>query len=297
MAGAGLAGCSATRCGSTAADGPRPPPETAPDGWRDEAFNASDVLPDGGLATIFQPDGAKDWPVVVALHGRGEAGRGLDAGAHGWRDDYDMERVRARLVAGPLTAEDGKGFVKPDRLRELNASLARDPFRGLVIACPYTPAPQDRSLREAKPFGDFVTKELRGRIEARRGAPIARAAFGIDGVSMGGRYALQLGFALGGAFGAVGALQPAISVEEAGPLADLAEIARKQGPQRIRLASSTEDPFLEPTRALSDELTSRGIDHQLIVADGPHDYVWNRGPGSIELLMFHERVLRGLPAP
>jgi hypothetical protein len=30
---------------------------------------------------------------------------------------------------------------------------------------------------------------------------------------------------------------------------------------------------------------------------GPHDYVFNRGPGGIEMLLFHDRALRGEAAP
>jgi hypothetical protein len=30
---------------------------------------------------------------------------------------------------------------------------------------------------------------------------------------------------------------------------------------------------------------------------GPHDYDFNRGPGGIEMLLFHDRVLRGEPPP
>ena len=30
---------------------------------------------------------------------------------------------------------------------------------------------------------------------------------------------------------------------------------------------------------------------------GPHDYVFNQGPGGVEMLLFHDRALRGEPSP
>jgi hypothetical protein len=32
-----------------------------------------------------------------------------------------------------------------------------------------------------------------------------------------------------------------------------------------------------------------------VTVPGPHDYEFNRGPGAYEMLMFHDRVLRGQP--
>jgi hypothetical protein len=48
---------------------------------------------------------------------------------------------------------------------------------------------------------------------------------------------------------------------------------------------------------LSQALHEEHIPHELLVTPGPHDYVYNRGPGSYEMLLWHERVLRGLPPP
>ena len=71
------------------------------------------------------------------------------------------------------------------------------------------------------------------------------------------------------------------------PLAD--------GTQHIRLLSSDDDPFLGVTRDLSEALLARHIDHDLVVTPGPHGYDFNRGPGGIELLYFHDRVLAREP--
>jgi enterochelin esterase-like enzyme len=124
-----------------------------------------------------------------------------------------------------------------------------------------------------------------------------REARGIDGVSMGGRLALLVGFMHADIFGAVGALQPAIKVEEAEMFALMAKRATYGKKLAIRLVSSEGDPFLAAVRALSKALEAVSVQHDLVVTPGPHDYVWNRGPGGAEMLLWHERVLRGLPGP
>lgn len=266
-------------------------------GWRELDFAPGDGAPDGQMALVHAPAEARDWPVLVALHGRGEAGRGLLAGARGWRDDYGLDEARAKLETGALRADDAGGWLGPERTAALNASLGRQRYRGVVVACPYTPVPSGRGLGASGAFASFVASRLLPEVARARGGPVARDGTGIDGVSMGGRYALELGFSSPDTYASVGALQPAIRPEEASAFAELAKAAALRKPQKIRLVSSDDDPFLEATRALSDALRAAGLEHGLVVTGGPHDYAWNRGPGGIELLAFHERVLRGLPPP
>lgn len=262
--------------------------------WRDVAFAPSEHYAEEELAAVLR---AKDAPLLVALHGRGEAGRGLAAGAHGWRDDYHLDKARARLAAPPLSARDLLGFVSAPRLAALNASLAAHPFEGLAVACPYCPALADRSVTGAQGFASFVIGSLLPKAAEAAGTKLARKRTGIDGVSMGGRLALLIGLSHPEVFGSVGAMQPAIRVSEADELADLAAKAHRAQPFALRLVSSEEDPFLEAVQALGEALTERGLPHEVIVTPGPHDYAWNRGPGSFEMLLWHERVLRGLAPP
>ena len=88
---------------------------------------------------------------------------------------------------------------------------------------------------------------------------------------------------------------PPAEVEAA--LASRALEAAEVQPQRIRLLSSEEDPFLEATRALSRALGERHVTHRLTVVPGPHDYGFNRGPAGIEMLYFHDRALAREPLP
>ena len=265
--------------------------------WRELRFEPGADSPREQRALLLAPDGAPGLPVLVALHGRGESVRGVEVGARGWRDDYHLDRMLGRLRAPPLTANDLGGFVEPARLARMNASLQAAPFGEMVVATPYTPEPTDRSLEGGRLFGRFVVERLLPRVRGEVGGEVPRARVGIDGVSLGGRLALLVGLAHPEVFGAVGALQPAIRSGEAPAFAALAKEATRKAPLLLRLVSSEGDPFLPEIRALSAELAKQGVAHDLFVGPGPHDYGWNRGPGGAEMLLWHERVQRGLPPP
>ncbi len=231
-------------------------------------------------------------PLLIALHGQGEARRGPERGYLGWVTDYHLPDAFAALGRGTLTTDDYQGFVRAEHLAARNAALSAQPFRGLVVVTPYTPdlmsdPPGGDDLRV---FGDWLVGPVLDAVRAE--LPFAaqtREGTGIDGVSLGGMVALEVGLRHATQLASVGAIQPAIRdrVAALGPLAD--------GTQRIRLVSSDEDPFLGVTRELSAALLARRIDHDLVVTPGPHGYDFNRGPGGIELLYFHDRVLAREP--
>jgi enterochelin esterase-like enzyme len=308
LTGAALAASAASGCGSCgdkagssgrspasgrASASPIRPDEPGP--WRALSWTPAEAPPEGQRALLFDP-GARDAPVLVALHGRGEAGRGLDAGAAGWRDDYGLERAHRLLVEGAIDATALGGFAKEDRVAALRASLARRAYEGLAVVTPYTPV-TPRELDGARPFAAFVKERLLAAVGRALGRAVEKARCGIDGVSMGGRLALQLAMLAPERFGAVGALQPALRTAEAEEVARALSAARARSPFALRLVSSDDDPFLDAVRALSAALDALKEPHGLVVTGGPHDYAWNRGPGAVELLAFHERILRGEPAP
>lgn len=284
--------CSGGRAPTQTARGPVVPP------WREISFDPSQIYDEAERALVLVPDGAKDLPVVVALHGRGESGRGLDAGARGFRDDYGLDRIEGRLRSPPITRDDLLGFTSEARLAQINASLAASPFEGVILACPYAPDLRDRSVAGAEPFGRFVVEALLPRAREISGSPSKPERTGIDGVSMGGRLALWIGLRFPEAFGAVGAMQPALRESEALDVAKLAAAAREKNPKlRLRLLSSEGDPFLAAVKATSAKMNELGVTHDLVIVPGPHDYAFNRGPGCAEMLLFQERALRGLPSP
>jgi iron(III)-salmochelin esterase len=129
----------------------------------------------------------------------------------------------------------------------------------------------------------------------RRETPASDApdATGIDGVSMGGALALRIGLTNPAAFGAVGSLQAAIAEEHATELTELARAARAKRPSlKLRLVTSHDDYFRGAITHLSEAWHAGGIAHDFADIPGPHDYAFNRGPGSIELLTYYDRALR-----
>ncbi len=240
------------------------------------------------------------FPVLFALHGRGEALKGPARGARGWIDDYWLPRAIERLHHPPLRSVDLLGFVEAPRLAALNADLARRPFQGLIVVCPYTPDiwHGGQPFSAAEPLTRFMVDELLPRVRRETPATATAAATGIDGVSLGGRAALLVGLSRATAFGAVATLQPAFSAADAPALALLAKQASGQNPAlRIRLLTSLEDYYLVSTRRISQALQDAGVQNRLDVIPGPHDYDFNRGPGAYEMLIFHDRTLRGQEAP
>jgi hypothetical protein len=248
-----------------------------------------------GLVAVVVPTwGSADdrYPLLVALHGRGEAVKTPSEGVMGWPRDYALLRAIERLCAPPLNEQDLEGFADPDRLTETNRQLAERPFRGLVVVCPYLP---DINLRSSVDIGDYG-KYLRNAVlpRVRKEAPVVASAeaTGIDGVSLGGAIAMRIGLTNADAFGAVGALQPAIWDDQTMEWTELARAAlAKRASLKLRLTTSHEDYYHGPIVRLDDAWRAANVPHDFADVPGPHDYPFNRGPGSIEMLLWHDRVL------
>jgi len=268
----------------------------APGEWRELFWPPDEAPPEGEAALLRKGDG-DDAPLIVALHGRGESGRGLVAGASGFRDDYAIESVEAKLLAGTITADDLGGFATADRIRALQASLTSRAYQRPTLLTPYCPTLRDQSAAGAQGFASFVCEQLLRRAGEELGRQVPREQRGIDGISMGGRLALQIAILRPEMFATVGAMQPAIRAGETRALADALEVAHRRSPFTLRLVSSQGDPFLTAVGALDAALAQRSVPHLFVITPGPHDYAWNRGPGAAELLLFHERVLRGMTSP
>jgi enterochelin esterase-like enzyme len=240
--------------------------------------------------------GAGPLPILIAMHGRGEAFKGPARGARGWIDDYWLLRAVERLQAPPLTNKDFQGFADPERLAQINRSLAERPYRGVIVVCPYTPdiLAGDRPFNAAEPLTRFLVDELLPRVRRETPAAQASGATGIDGVSLGGRAALLVGLSRATAFGAVSTLQAAFDSADAAELARRAKQAVAANPKLVlRLLTSEDDYFLVANRNISKAFDDAAVKHELLEIPGPHDYEFNRGPGAYEMLLFHDRALRG----
>lgn len=247
------------------------------------------------IVVLPERDPSAEFPVLLAFHGMGEAMKGPDRGARGWVDDYALLRAIRRLREPPLTAADFESFVAKERLERLNASLKERPYRGLIVVCPYTPdvLRGDEPFAQVPPLTAFVTETLLPKIGAETPALGAHAT-GIDGVSLGGRAALGVGLGAPRSFRAVAGLQPAFDLEHAEDVAARARRAHAENPNLVfRVLTSTGDYFRAPAVAMARAMQRHGLPAQLDVVEGPHNYAFNRGPGAIEMLLYHDRVLRG----
>jgi enterochelin esterase-like enzyme len=231
-------------------------------------------------------------PMLFALHGRGEANKGPALGVMGWPKDYALLRAIERVCAPPLTTTDFETFVDAKRLVDHNEALARRPFAGLVVVCPYSPDVDLRKPNQIREYSAYFMNTVLPR--ARRELPVigTPSSTGIDGVSLGGALSLRIGLASAEAFGAVGTLQPAIGDDQVPEFTELARAARaKNASLKLRLLTSKEDYFKRAIKSTSMAWRAAGIDHELEDLPGPHDYPFNRGPGAIEMLLWHDRLL------
>lgn len=251
-------------------------------------------------AVVVVPERVADerFPVLLTFHGTGEARKGPAKGARGWLDDYGMARALERLKHPPLTREDLQGFVDEARLAKLNAALAEQPYRGLVIVNSYTPdmLRGDEPFSKVPPLAKFAVEELLVRAARETPAIGTPQTTAVDGISLGGRAALAIGLRNPESFASIGGLQPAFDLDNAGAVATRAAQARERNPSlAFRLLTSDGDYFLAATKAMSAAMKAAGVPNTLVVVPGPHDYPFNRGPAVYEMLIHHDRTLRGLP--
>jgi iron(III)-salmochelin esterase len=281
---------------------PRPPPSPSNGAKRREltwTFEAGPFGPTDVVISVPERAGPElRLPVLVALHGRGESLKGNVRGARGWIDDYGLEQALLRLGEPPLQSHDFQGYVSRPRLRRINGALSEHPYEGLIIVCPYLPDVLRRraAFERAETLAAFIVDELLPRVYSETPAIGTPETTGIDGVSLGGRASLLVGAARPLAFGAVGALQAAIDGGEVTRFAELAARAVTHNPQlELRILTSQQDHFRRVNQRLSALLTKQGVRHQYLSVVGTHSYRFNRGPGALEMLLFHDRALRGMP--
>ncbi len=259
-------------------------------------FNARPGTAESAAATAIVPawgGPGEKYPLLIALHGRGEAMKPPLEGSMGWPRDYALVRAVSRLCNPPLTALDFETFVEAPHLADANRALGVLPFQGLVVLCPHLPDVDTRDPKRIDEFTSFLFREVVPR--AVRELPVLDdpKRTGIDGVSLGGAAALWTGLRSPERFGTVGTLQPAIGEGDAPAIADALAKARDKNPKlAFRLLTSDGDYFRGAVEAADKALQARGLAHDFAVVPGPHDYPFNRGPGALEMLLWHDRLLR-----
>jgi pimeloyl-ACP methyl ester carboxylesterase len=236
-------------------------------------------------------DGSTPRRVLVLLHGLGETkSEALGIGA--WSERYGLCEAHARLRRPPVRRllEDAV-YLTDARLQELDRELEREPFRGLAVACPFTPnvfraGPTAQVLdRYAAWLVEQVVPELERELGVR--AP----AVGLDGVSLGGYVALEVFLRRPEAFASVGSLQAAIRPDAAEAYAARFSRAFAERRKPVRVATSGWDSGRAANEKLVACLAKRNIPATLSVPPGPHDQRFLREAGTLELLLWHDRAL------
>ena len=234
------------------------------------------------------PAGTK-LPVLVALHGFGET-IDVKTGAYGWLRSYALDRCYRAVASAPMVEADFESLVTPDRLTALNSELAKRPFEGLIVACPFMPKEIGSEMVPMEMYGSWLGKRLLPKIHGSLPALSSPASTGIDGVSLGGWAALRVGLLRPDLFGVIGTLQAAVIDA---PQIDwaMALISSSLKGRPLRVVTSTEDVYRDTLSKLDARLTAKSINHEFLLTQGPHDYIWNKGPGGIEMLHWHDRTL------
>lgn len=252
----------------------------------------------GKRFTLLLPKhvGDLEVPLLVALHGLGET-HDQRLGAHAWVERYGLGSCYDRLVEPPIARADSKHrYWTEERLAEVNALLARQPFRGLAIACPYTPnvykAPKGRAAT-LDAYADWITSEVIPRARKEANVLTDRAHTYLDGCSLGGYVGIEVFLRKPTHFGAWGSVQGALGAHRVPAYADrLAELVKTHGERHLHIETSTGDTFREVNQALSKALTKKGVAHDFVMPPGPHNQPFLRDSGTLEMLLWHDRLPR-----
>ncbi|MEM6791069.1 MAG: hypothetical protein AAF715_26360 [Myxococcota bacterium] len=249
----------------------------------------------GRRFTLLIPTAPRQEPVplLVALHGLGET-HDQRVGAYAWVERYGLGSSYDRLCTPPVKRVSRRARHWTDaRLAEVNAMLKAQPFRGLAIACPYTPnVYRARRGRQATldRYASWLVEEVVPR--ARREAGASKRTY-LDGCSLGGYVGMEVFLRQSQHFDAWGCVQGALGLHRVAGYAErLAARAATEGAKPLHLETSTGDPFKSHHEALSKHLRKAELEHEMIVPPGPHNQPFLRDSGTLEMLLWHDRLAR-----
>lgn len=234
-------------------------------------------------------------PLLVLFHGQSETWHS-EIGVHAWVERYGLGNAYARLRRPPIARTSlDKTLLLDAKVAELNASLAARPFRGLAIACPYTP--DLRRLRFRAPALDAYTSWITDVVipRARKEAPVFtdRARTTLDGNSLGAFVGLEIFSRRPDVFGAWGGIHCALDEPDLTRYADKVAAAfagsNALPGTNVHIETSTRDPMAAINTALAKLLGERGVPNDFVVLPGDHDALFLREAGALEMLLWHDR--------
>ena len=232
-------------------------------------------------------------PLAILLHGLGETGNER-LGAYAWVEKYGLGSAWQRLKRAPIERTSTRGEWTDARLAEVNAELAARPFRGMALACPFMPNPS--SPGELDAYARWIEESLVPRV--RKEAPVGTDAAQtyLCGVSLGGYVSLEVLTRLPHLFGAWAGVQTAIGTFAAPGYAEKIANGWKGVPHPMMLLTSTQDHWKASSEALAAAFKAKNLATTYRVVPGPHDQPWLREAGTIETLLWLDRIGYGAAA-
>ncbi len=238
---------------------------------------------DGQPVVVVAPYGAGPYPVVFLIAGLGELKRGDRASAAGWVEKYGLTEGVAAVGRGHFTEADFGGLLTGP-LFESYQRRRQSGYGGLVFVG--LPAPVKWESRFERRVMDVFIPWAEKNLPVKAG-PASR---GVDGISLGGRHALRLALAYPGQFRAIG-------TEQASVKGLLPSFVRKRDtlmakvPSVINLLTSSRDGYRRDIGAFARDLTALGLPVRHREVPGGHDKRFAKGPGVIDMILFHDAVL------
>jgi pimeloyl-ACP methyl ester carboxylesterase len=228
-------------------------------------------------------------PLVVLLHGLGET-TNERLGAYAWVEKYGLGSAWQRLKRAPIERTSKRGEWTDGRLAEVNAELVAKPFRGFAMACPFMPNPSGPA--EVDGYARWIEQSLVPRV--RKEAPVLDDAEHtyLCGVSLGGYVSLEILARLPHVFGAWAGVQTAIGTYAAPGYAEKIAKGWSGRPHPMLLLTSTQDHWRASSEALSAAFQAKKLAATYRVVPGPHDQLWLREAGTIEALLWLDRIGR-----
>ncbi|MEA2746827.1 MAG: hypothetical protein QOI41_970 [Myxococcales bacterium] len=226
-------------------------------------------------------------PLAVLLHGLGETSNER-LGAYAWLEKYGLGSAWQRMKRAPIERTSARGEWTDARLAEVNAELAARPFRGMALACPFMPNPS--SAAELDAYARWIEQSLLPRV--RKEAPVSTDAAQtyLCGVSLGGYVSLEVLTRLPRLFGAWAGVQTAIGTFAAPGYAEKIAKGWNGVPHPMMLLTSTQDHWKASSEALAAAFKAKSLATTYRVVPGPHDQPWLREAGTIEALLWLDRI-------
>jgi enterochelin esterase-like enzyme len=231
-------------------------------------WQPSQVLSHNPIVTVYTPPSyrsgpKKRYPVLYLLHGNNDT-------PVGW-----TMVGKANLIADNLIAE-GKA----------SEMIIVMPFGHAV---PYSSSDKERE-KNTELFEKYLFGEVIPMIEDRYRVKADRKHRALAGLSMGGSQSTEIGFSHLDSFSTIAAFSGVTSADMAKRLPAVFGAADKANEllQNVFLACGLQDEgALERTRSFAAMLKEKGIEHQLVLEDGVHNYAqWQRNLAQLLPMLF-----------